>query len=293
MMTSFYKAQDARFTLLLGDCVELMRQFEFQFDMVFADPPYFLSNGGFSIQSGKKVCVNKGEWDQLPGYDSVNDFNFAWLKEVRNKLRPNGTIWISGTFHNIFSVVQALNMLEFKILNAVTWVKTNPPPNLACRCFTHSAEVIIWARKEKKVPHYFDYEGMRKINGGTQMKDVWLFPAIAPWEKSCGKHPTQKPLSVLARCILASTRQDAWILDPFAGSCTTGIASSLLGRKFLGIDREACFLDMGRRRREEIESPMVFANRRSRIHDFKDTTSLSDWLLCEAPVAYHAMDIPW
>jgi site-specific DNA-methyltransferase (adenine-specific) len=136
-------------------------------------------------------------------------------------MKEDATIWISGTMHNIFSVGQILNELGFKILNVITWEKTNPPPNFSCRYFTYSTEQIIWARKTSKKPHYFNYELMKKLNGDKQMKDVWKLPAISPWEKSCGKHPTQKPLSVLTRLILASTKPNAWILDPFTGSSTT------------------------------------------------------------------------
>ncbi len=178
------------------------------------------------------MSVNKGDWDKSHGFDYVNDFNRRWLTQVREKIKDDATIWISGTMHNIFSVGQILTELGFKILNVITWEKTNPPPNFSCRFFTYAAEQIIWARKSEKVPHYFNYELMKQLNGDKQMKDVWKLPAIAPWEKAFGKHPTQKPLSVLTRLILASTKPNAWILDPFAGSCTTGIAANLAGRRF-------------------------------------------------------------
>jgi site-specific DNA-methyltransferase (adenine-specific) len=286
MINPFYKSVDKRFTLLRGDCIELLRQFDFKFDMIFADPPYFLSNDGISIQSGKPVSVNKGEWDRSKGYDSVNNFNFQWLTEVRKKLKENGTVWISGTFHNIFSIAQVLNDLGFKILNVVTWVKTNPPPNLACRCFTHSSEIIIWARKNKKVPHYFNYELMKEINEGMQMKDVWNLPAIASWEKSCGKHPTQKPLGVLSRIILSSTQPNAWILDPFTGSSTTGIAANLLNRRFLGIDKEIDFLEMSKNRRIEIDNLKIFNEYKQKIQGFKDKKQLTQFLVSEPDVEY-------
>jgi site-specific DNA-methyltransferase (adenine-specific) len=272
----FYKSPDKQFTLLQGDCVELLKQFDFKFDMIFADPPYFISNDGISVQSGQPVSVNKGEWDKSKGYDFVNNFNYQWLKEVRNKLKDNGSIWISGTFHNIFSIAQMLNELEFKMLNVITWVKTNPPPNLSCRYFTHSSEIIIWARKNKKITHYFNYELMKKINDGRQMKDVWTLPAIAQWEKSCGKHPTQKPLCVLSRVILSSTRPNDWILDPFTGSSTTGIAANLLDRKFLGIDKEVEFLEMSKRRRIEIDNIETFDKYKQKIQESKDKKPLTE-----------------
>lgn len=168
-------------------------------------------------------------------------------------MKDNATIWISGTMHNIFSVGQILTELGFKILNVITWEKTNPPPNFSCRYFTYSTEQIIWARKEPKVPHYYNYELMKQLNGDKQMKDVWTLPAIAPWEKKFGKHPTQKPLAVLTRLILASTKPGAWILDPFTGSSTTGIAANLANRRFLGIDKEAPFLAISKKRKHEIE----------------------------------------
>ena len=252
MITPFYKSPDRNFTLLKGDCIELLNSFEFQFDMIFADPPYHLSNGGISVQSGKMVSVNKGIWDKSHGIDVDYNFDKEWLSACRNKLKDNGTIWVSGTYHNIFSIARCLTELNYKILNCITWVKTNPPPNLSCRYFTHSAEYILWARKSAKTPHFYNYELMKEINGGTQMRDVWNLPAIAKWEKTCGKHPTQKPLSVLSRIILASTKAGAWILDPFTGSSTTGIAANLLGRRFLGIDQEEDFLRLSKARKEEI-----------------------------------------
>lgn len=251
MIESYYKSANRDFTLLRGDCRELLPQFDFKFDMVFADPPYFLSNGGISVQSGKVVCVDKGEWDK-PVAD-MDAFNEEWICACRDKLKESGTIWISGTYHNIFSVANTLTRLGFKILNVVTWAKTNPAPNISCRYFTHSAEFVIWARKQKNVPHYFNYELMKSINANKQMTDVWRLPAIARWEKVHGKHPTQKPPCLLSRIILASTHEGDWILDPFAGSSTTGIASSMLGRRYLGIDREMQFLDISRMRREDLE----------------------------------------
>lgn len=253
MLTAYYKSDNRDFTLLNGDCVELMNSFEFKFDMIFADPPYHLSNGGISVQSGKMVSVNKGDWDKSKGYETDYLFDKTWLSACRDKLKSDGTIWISGTYHNIFTIARCLVELGFRILNCITWVKTNPPPNLSCRYFTHSTECILWARKDPKVSHYFNYELMRKINGGKQMRDVWRLPAIAPWEKTCGKHPTQKPLCVLSRIIQASTRPGAWVFDPFTGSSTTGIAANLFGRRFLGIDNSVDFLQISKARRMEID----------------------------------------
>lgn len=168
----FFKSTDRAFTLLHGDCRELLRQFSFKFDMIFADPPYFLSNGGISVQSGKVVCVDKGEWDKGGSPEYMDSFNREWIAACRDKLKDNGTIWISGTYHNIFSVANTLTELGFKILNVITWAKTNPPPNISCRYFTYSTEFIIWARKSAKVPHYYNYDLMKQINGDKQMTDV-------------------------------------------------------------------------------------------------------------------------
>ena len=267
MPNAYYKSSNHDFNLLHGDTFELLPQFNFKFDMIFADPPYFLSNGGISIQSGKIVCVDKGDWDKGRSQEEVNAFNLEWLSLCREKLKDNGTIWISGTYHNIFSVANCLTQLGYKILNVITWAKTNPPPNISCRYFTYSTEFIIWARKSEKVAHYFNYELMKMINDDKQMTDVWRLPAIASWEKSCGKHPTQKPIGLLARIIMASTEPGAWILDPFAGSSTTGIAANLLGRRFLGIELQQEYAEMSMKRREEINRLETFSRFRGKIAD--------------------------
>ena len=283
-LTPYYKSPNHDFNLLLGDTFELLPQFDFKFDMIFADPPYFLSSGGISVQSGKVVCVDKGDWDKSMSQEEINEFNMKWLSLCREKLKDNGTIWISGTYHNIFSVANSLTQLGYKILNVITWAKTNPPPNISCRYFTYSTEFIIWARKSAKVPHYYNYELMKHINGNTQMTDVWRLPAIAPWEKSCGKHPTQKPLGLLSRIIMASTKPGAWILDPFAGSSTTGIAANLLGRQFLGIEREPEFAAMSKARREEIERIENYAGYRRKIQDIMkaEDTQTDIFSCCES-----------
>lgn len=280
MLTPYFRSADHDFTLLQGDCVDLMGQFDFKFDMIFADPPYFLSNGGISYQSGKVVCVDKGDWDKSHGFMHDDAFNHHWLKACREKLKDDGTIWISGTYHNIFSIANNLTLLGFKILNVITWAKTNPPPNVSCRYFTHSTEFIIWARRSAKVSHFFNYALMRQMNGQKQMTDVWRLPAIASWEKSCTKHPTQKPLALLARIILASTKPRAWVFDPFAGSSTTGIAANLYDRRYLGIDFMKEYLDISIARRCEIESLQKAADYKQRIAR----------IIGEVPTAKH--DVP-
>ena len=258
----YFKSKDESFNLLQGDCLEVLQTFDFKFDMVFADPPYFLSNDGLTIQNGKIASVNKGKWDKGKSLQEISNFNKKWLELVKEKMKDEATIWISGTHHNIFNVGQLLQELNFKILNVITWQKTNPPPNFSCRYFTYSTEQIIWAKKNNKAKHFFNYELMKKLNNGKQMRDVWKMPAIGRWEKSCGKHPTQKPLPLLAKIIASSTQEKSWILDPFSGSSTTGIASNLLERKFLGIEKEEEYLNISKQRYQEISNLEV----RKKIH---------------------------
>lgn len=282
MIEPFFKSSNNDFLLAHGDCFKLLQEFDFKFDMIFADPPYFLSNGGISLQSGKVVCVDKGDWDKGKSQEEVMEFNMEWLRLCRDKLKDNGTIWISGTYHNIFSVANCLTQLGYRILNVVTWQKTNPPVNISCRFFTYSTEFIIWARKSPKVPHKFNYELMKRLNDNKQMTDVWRLPAIGRWEKSCGKHPTQKPLSVLTRIILSSTDENDWILDPFSGSSTTGIAANLCGRRFAGIEQEEEYCIMSKNRREEIENQSVKNDLKRHIADFKALqTDVSEFVFHE------------
>lgn len=241
--------------LLLGDTFSVLERMEpGSVDMVFADPPYFLSNDGITCQAGKMASVNKGEWDRAASLEEKHAFNRRWIRLCRRVLTPNGTIWISGTLHNIYSIGMALEQEGFKIINNITWQKTNPPPNLACRCFTHSTETILWAQKaEKKAKHLFRYHLMKEQNGGKQMKDVWLGPLTPRKEKTEGRHPTQKPVYLLTRMIEASTEEGAVVLDPFCGSSTTGVAAKRLGRRYIGIDREREYIELSVRRlkREE------------------------------------------
>lgn len=291
MIPSYYKSSSKDFTLIQGDCVETLSKFKFGFDMVFADPPYFLSGGGISYQSGKVVCVDKGDWDKPVTSEELDAFNLRWLTAVREHMKDNATIWISGTHHNIFSVQQQLLKLGFKVLNIITWAKTNPPPNISCRYFTFSTEFIIWARKSPKVPHYFNYALMKKLNGDKQMTDVWQLPSIGKWEKSCGKHPTQKPLGVLARIIQASSEPNSWILDPFSGSGTTGIAANLLGRNYLGLEKDKDFLLMSKKRREELENPSVRINYLKHLEKNGMISQSEDSFLSDSFVLQYG--IPW
>ena len=254
MLISYYQSTDLFFTLLCGDTVVVCNDLaDNSVDCIFADPPYFLSKG-FSIKtkSGYVREFDKGEWDKVRPKEEIHEFNSKWISACRRVLKPSGTIWVSGTYHNIFDVATCLQEQNFKILNIIVWQKSDPPTTFTDQRFNFSAEYIIWARKEQKVAHFFNYDLMKALNGGVHMPDVWRIPAPGLWEKRCGKHPTQKPLRLLYRIILACTHEGDTILDPFAGSCTTGIAANLLGRKFIGIDQSEEYLQLGIRRKQEI-----------------------------------------
>jgi site-specific DNA-methyltransferase (adenine-specific) len=220
-----------------GDCLDILAAMPPDcVDLIFADPPYFLSNNGITCHAGRMVSVNKGEWDRSRGADANHEFNRAWLAACQRVLKPNGTIWVSGTAHVIHSVGFAMQQLEFKLLNDISWVKPNPPPNLSCRYFTHATETIIWAAKNKKSRHKFNYELMKQTNGGKQMKSVWQIPPPEPWEKRFGKHPTQKPVALLKRVLLAASDEDDLVLDPFMGSGVTALLALRTSRRVIGVE---------------------------------------------------------
>jgi len=231
--------------LYQGDCLEILAAIpESTVDLVFADPPYFLSNGGITCHAGKMVSVHKGDWDKSRGPDANHEFNRAWLAACQRVLKPNGSIWVSGTAHVIHSVGFAMQQLGFKLLNDISWVKPNPPPNLSCRYFTHATETIIWAAKDKKSRHTFHYKLMKETNRGKQMKSVWEIRPPEPWEKKFGKHPTQKPVALIERILLASTNEGDAVLDPFAGSGTTLLAALRVRRSAIGCELRAEFLTL-------------------------------------------------
>jgi len=239
-----HRDDDHGLWLYHGNCLELLDAIavkypEGRFDCIFADPPYFLSNGGITCHAGKMVKVDKGAWDKSRGPELNHEFNLEWLRRCQRVLKPNGTLWVSGTQHVIFSIGYAMQQLGMKLLNQVTWEKPNPPPHLACRYFTHSTETVLWAAKDAKSKHRFNYPLMREINGGKQMKDVWRFTAPKDAEKTHGKHPTQKPLALLERILLASTNTGDLVLDPFMGGGTTLVSAMRLGRRGVGIDADA------------------------------------------------------
>ena len=218
------------------------------FDMIFADPPYFLSNDGFTCQNGQMVSVNKGSWDKSKGMAADLVFYEEWLRLCYALLKPNGTIWVCGTFHNIYLIGYLMQTIGYHILNNITWEKPNPPPNLSCRFFTHSTETLLWAKKDKKAKHIFHYDMKKKQNNGKQMKSVWVFPPPNKTEKTFGKHPTQKPLALLERCILAASNVGDLIFDPFMGSGTTGVAAIKNGRKFCGCEMKQNFFELAEKR---------------------------------------------
>ena len=241
------------FSLYHGDSVEVMSAMSEQFDMIFADPPYFLSKGFTAKINGQEKTFDKGEWDKSRSQTEIDAFNRKWLSVCRERLKDDGTIWVCGSYHNIFSVATILTELGFKILNFIVWEKSDAKPILSDQYFNFSAEYIVWARKSEKKPHYFNSKLMTMLNGGKRMSDVWRLPTFSSWEMRLGKHPTQKPLRLLYRIILSCTHEGDSIIDPFAGSCTTGIAANLLGRKFVGIDMSESFLQYGIRRKEQID----------------------------------------
>ena len=260
-MQKVYEKDDI--TLFCGDCIEILNKATPEsVDMIFADPPYLLSNGGITCQSGKVVSVNKGKWDKSKGIDKDFEFHTKWINACRRVLKPNGTIWISGTYHSIYACGFVLQKTGFKILNDICWFKPNASPNMSCRYFTASHETLLWAKKDNNTKHKFNYDIMKNSDWGEdfikkpkkQMRSVWAIGTPKNYEKELGKHPTQKPLELLRRIILASTNKGDLILDPFTGSSTTGIMALKLGRKFIGIDLEKEYLDLSIKRFEQLFS---------------------------------------
>ncbi len=248
-MEADFVSKDNKFKLFNADCRDVMLALDkCSVDMIYADPPYFLSGGGITCRSGKMTSVNKGLWDTKLDPIKIHKYNVQWLSSCKRILADNGTIWVSGTRHNIYSVGFALQQLGFKLLNDITWEKANPPPNLSCRYFTHSTETILWAAKSHKSKHIFNYEMMKSDNGGKQMKSVWHIGVPKKIEKSNGKHPTQKPVELLNRIISASTKLDNLVFDPFNGSGTTGASALNLGRRYIGAEIEKEYYELTLRR---------------------------------------------
>ncbi|MDR1672197.1 MAG: site-specific DNA-methyltransferase [Bacteroidales bacterium] len=258
----------AETALYNDDCLEIMSRLPDNcVDMIFADPPYNLSNGGITCQAGKMVSVDKGKWDRSNGFEQDVAFHEKWISESRRILKPDGTIWISGTNHSIYQCGFLLQRLNFHILNDISWFKPNAAPNLARTTFAHSHETLLWAKKDKKAKHIFNYEKMK--NGvfkedkmkmpNKQMRSVWSIPTPSPDEKTFGKHPTQKPLALLKRIVLSSTNENCLILDPFNGGGTTGIAAKIIGnRRYIGIDVEKEYIDLTINRLRKFHDQNIF-----------------------------------
>ena len=260
MIEPYFKKDD--FTLYNADSVDFLQSLpENSVDMIFADPPYFLSNGGFTVHAGKMVSVDKGQWDVSNGLKKDFEFHIKWIKACHRVLKPSGTIWISGTYHSIYTCGFALQVNKFHILNDIAWFKPNASPNLSCRFFTASHETLLWARRDKKAKHIFNYDLMKDGDWledslkkpGLQMRSVWSMGTPKPQEKIFGKHPTQKPVDLLNRIVLASTNKGDLIIDPFTGSSTTGLAAKMNDRKFIGIDTEKKYLDLSIKRFGELQ----------------------------------------
>ena len=250
-------------TLINGNCLEILDTLEENsIDMIFADPPYNLSNNGTTCHSGKRVSVNKGEWDISLGFDEDVAFHETWISKCKRVLKDNGTIWISGTNHSIYKCGFILEKLGFYILNDIAWYKPNAAPNLSCNVFAHSHETLIWAKKNKKAKHFYNYDLMKNLDfekdklksKGKQMRSVWSISTPAKNEKIYGKHPTQKPIDLLIRIILASTKDNDTILDPFNGSGTTAVACAMIGnRNYIGIDIDNNYIELTKKRIKDIK----------------------------------------
>ena len=261
----YFQSQDASFSLHQGDCREVLDSLPAEsVDLIFADPPYFLSNGGVTCQSGKMVSVHKGKWDVSQGVEENHVFNRSWLAACKRVLKPNGSIFVSGTRHVIYSVGFAMQQLGFKILNDIAWYKVTPPPNLSCRYFTHATETILWAGRDAKTKHFFAYADMKEENGGKQMQSLWSLRPPLKAEKRFGKHPTQKPLLLLDRIIRSASAPGAVVVDPFSGSGTTGIAAARLGRSYIGIEMDSEYLDTAIHRFEDLDGEIATPRRASR-----------------------------
>lgn len=281
-MKTYYKNRGVR--IFNGSATEVLSKLpDNSIDLIFADPPYNLSNGGFTCHAGKRVSVNKGEWDRSRGIEGDYEFHYNWIEACRRVLKENGSLWVSGTYHSIYACGFALQTQGWHLINEICWYKPNAAPNLACRMFAASHETLLWARKEKRAKHKFNYELMKKTEWAgdfikkpdRQMRSVWAINTPKNEEKKYGKHPTQKPVSLLDRIILACTNKDDIVLDPFCGSATTGVAALRNGRKFVGIDSEKDYL-----------SKMAVKRIRDVMNNGKLKLPIANNALGEEPLAY-------
>ena len=285
-----WQSADGQSALYCGDAFDLMAAIpDNSVDCIWTDPPYLLSNDGVTCIAGRRVSVNKGEWDRSGGIENDHEFNLSWLRECHRILKPAGTIWVTGTLHIYLSVGMAMMQLGYRILNDIIWEKTNPPPNLGCRCFAHSTETILWATKAPKGSKHkytFNYQDMKAENGGKQMKTVWKFPAAGRDEKVHGKHPTQKPVALIERCLRASTNPGDLVFDPFAGTGATGVAALKTARQFAGMERELEYTHIGSLRLSDLQF-----NRDAGSGFPEQAESKAQRRLLEAVGAYHPAPI--
>lgn len=252
--------QTKKINLIFGDSfIEMKKIKNESIDFIFIDPPYFLSNNGYSVNAGKRTSVNKGEWDKSQGFSKNYKFHQKWIKECQRILKANGSLIISGTYHSIYICGFILQELNFHILNDIAWYKPNCTPNIGCRNFTASHETLIWAKKDSKAKHVFNYNDMKYSkweadnfkNENKQMRSVWSITTPKRAEKIYGKHPSQKPLDLLTRIIIACTNENDIVLDPFMGSGTSGIACKLYNRNFIGIEKDIEYFNLAKKRLDD------------------------------------------
>lgn len=244
-----------------GDTFKKLKSLEdASIDFVFSDPPYFLSNGGTSVKSGKRVSVDKGKWDKSHGYDNDKEFHKAWLSLCLAKLKPEGSLVVSTTHHSLFKIGSAIEELEMNVLNEIIWFKPNGAPNIGRRHLTASHETLIWATRRGNRTYTFNYGLLREGSfpgdklkkEGKQMRSVWHIPTTPLSEKQFGSHPTQKPLNLLSRVMIAFTNEGDIVLDPFCGSGTTGVAAVAANRRFIGFEADRDYVKLARKRIGEI-----------------------------------------
>ncbi|MEL6947475.1 MAG: site-specific DNA-methyltransferase [Pseudomonadota bacterium] len=248
-------------SILQGDCVAALEALpRNSVDMVFADPPYNLQlQGDLQRPDQSKVDACDDHWDQFDTFSAYDDFTRAWLLAVRRVLKPNGTLWVIGSYHNIFRVGTILQDMQFWILNDIVWRKTNPMPNFRGRRFTNAHETMIWASRDQNAKRYtFNYDALKMANEDVQMRSDWVFPICSGAERlkdDDGKkvHPTQKPEALLQRVLMSSTKPGDVVLDPFFGTGTTGAVAKRLGRHFVGVERESDYIEAASRRIADVE----------------------------------------
>ena len=233
--------------ILDGDCIEAMRSLpDASIDMIFADPPYNLQLGGdLSRPDGSHVDAVTDHWDQFDSFAAYDKFSREWLTEARRLLKPNGSLWVIGSYHNIFRLGAMLQDMGFWILNDIVWRKSNPMPNFKGTRFTNAHETLIWCSMGEKAKYTFNYRAMKTLNDELQMRSDWVLPICSGQErlKKCGHkvHPTQKPEALLYRVMLATTNKGDVVLDPFFGTGTTGAVAKRLGREWIGCERESAY----------------------------------------------------